>query len=236
MGKKIVKKTRVIAKKSKVSKKLKISKNVPKKNIIKKDLKKLAVKKQIPKMAVKKQIPVKEPKLPDKKTVVELSPEAKQRILKILSNPFARQSIIDLAGENALEIVKTFSSSTSDEEIAKRLTIKISDVRATLNRLHSKGLVSYLREKDGETGWYSYTWMLNGEKVEEWYEVKLEEAKLKVDNENVELYICFECGPAHIHDFVAASESQFKCPNCSKNLDFLDQAKREELFNIKMKG
>ncbi len=49
----------------------------------------------------------------------------------------------------------------SDEEIAKRCGLKVSDVRAVLNKLHEYGITSYVRERDKDTGWFSYNWTVN---------------------------------------------------------------------------
>lgn len=49
----------------------------------------------------------------------------------------------------------------SDEEIAKRCGLKVSDVRAVLNKLHEYGITTYARERDKDTGWFSYNWTVN---------------------------------------------------------------------------
>jgi len=150
-------------------------------------------------------------------------------INRVLSHSFARQAIVTLAGENSLEIIKNFDTNLSDEEISKKLKLKISDVRATLNKLHGEGLVSYYRDKNNETGWYSYTWTANGERIENWVKVCIETHKLSAGAENADQYFCPECGINSIHDFEVAATNSFKCHLCSKNLEFLDQEKRNEL-------
>ena len=49
----------------------------------------------------------------------------------------------------------------SDEEIAKRCGLKVSDVRSVLNKLHEYGITAYIRERDKDTGWFSYNWTVN---------------------------------------------------------------------------
>ncbi|MFH0817144.1 MAG: hypothetical protein V1909_00745 [Candidatus Micrarchaeota archaeon] len=60
----------------------------------------------------------------------------------------------------------------SDEEIAKRCGLKVSDVRSVLNRLHEYGITAYIRERDKDTGWFSYNWVVNVIKLYEVIEHK----------------------------------------------------------------
>lgn len=147
----------------------------------------------------------------------------------ILSQAFARQVLVSLAGENSLEIIQSFDTNLSDEEISKRLKLKISDVRATLNKLHGEGLVTYFRDKNSETGWYSYTWMANGEKIDGWVNARVSEKKLSANIESDDHYFCPACGINSVHGFENATSMEFKCHICSKNLEFLDENKRNEL-------
>jgi hypothetical protein len=55
----------------------------------------------------------------------------------------------------------------SDEELAKKIGVKTSDVRIVLNRLHTCGLFSYTRIRDKDSGWYSYIWKMSEEKLRE---------------------------------------------------------------------
>lgn len=146
----------------------------------------------------------------------------------VLSDAAVRQMLIDLGGENALTIIRNFYGHLSDEEMAKKLKLKISDVRATLNRLHSEGLVNYIREKDNETGWYSYSWSLNREKMEKWVNDQTG-TMLPFKDDGREYYFCSCCGTPSVVDFESASESYFKCGRCNKMLEFLDEKGAESL-------
>ncbi len=162
----------------------------------------------------------------------EMEKKRFEQLSSLLTSAYARQLIIDLAGENSLEMVRHFRGGMSDEEISRDLKLKISDVRAALNRLHNEGIVFYCREKDNETGWYSYTWRLNQERLEKWVNTKMLECRVKVGQEGLDEYFCDSCGIASIIGFEVASERSFKCVQCSRNLDFLDEEAKEELFAI----
>lgn len=152
-----------------------------------------------------------------------------EKINGILTSAFARQSLVNLAGENSLAIIRNFDKNVSDDDISKKLKLKISDVRATLNKLHGAGLVTYLRDKNSETGWYSYTWMASADKIDRWIAERLEERRLNASSGGEEHYFCASCGINSIHTFESAYSCFFKCNLCSKDLEFLDDMKREEL-------
>lgn len=163
-------------------------------------------------------------KIVSKKTII--TPEQKVELEKlhlILSDSFVRQMLIEIGGENALVLVRNFYGNHSDEELSKRLELRISDVRATLNKLHNEGLVKYRRSKDSETGWYSYAWTLNRERIVEW----IAQYSLKATDMNgtsgIDYYFCPSCGLSSIIEFEAAHDTEFKCNKCTKSLEFVEE-------------
>lgn len=158
--------------------------------------------------------------------------ELRRRIATILSASNVRQMLIELGGENALAIIRNFQGNRSDEEFAKKLKIKISDVRATLNKLHNEGLVNYIREKDSETGWYSYSWSLNYERMERWAGSQ-QGAMGAMGESGTEYYFCPACGAGSITSFETAAGCEFRCERCNKMLEYIDQEGITELFEKK---
>ncbi|MBI5227628.1 hypothetical protein HY988_03510 [Candidatus Micrarchaeota archaeon] len=148
-------------------------------------------------------------------------------IATILADSNIRQTLIELGGENALALIRNIRGSHSDDELAKKLKLKISDVRATLNKLHSEGIVNYLREKDNETGWYSYSWSLNVEKIGRWAGKQNNRSTL---NSGSDHYACASCGAHSIVDFETAMTINFKCDRCEKLLEFVDEKMIGNLF------
>lgn len=171
-----------------------------------------------------------EEKMEQKQPAQKMSPEMKATS-KILQEAYIRQTLIELGGENALAIIRNFYNNHSDEELAKKLKIKISDVRATLNKLHNFGLVNYNRQKDNETGWYSYSWSLNHDKMAKW--ASDQSSKLEAVEDGNVRYYCPSCGEASIIDFENASTEGFKCGQCERMLEFLDKEKMIELYERK---
>ena len=152
------------------------------------------------------------------------------KVAKILSDAHVRQDLIEIGGENALVIVRNFYGNHSDEEFAKKLKIKISDVRATLNKLHNEGLVNYIREKDSETGWYSYSWSLNHDRMERWASTHIGKVAETGGDGSAEYYFCPSCGAASVTNFVSAATVEFRCERCNKLLEFIDEKKLSELY------
>jgi len=162
-------------------------------------------------------------------------PRLNREVLGMLSNARVRHLLVDSAGENALEIIKSFSTDLSDEDLAKKLKIKISDIRSTLNHLHNLGVVQYRRHKDSETGWFSYYWSLNVIKMKSWVEGQLSTSALPDDIETSEYYFCNRCGPGAVYSFVSATDYGFRCPNCAAALAFLDDDCMKEFFPFRNK-
>ncbi|MFH0885395.1 MAG: hypothetical protein V1861_06830 [Candidatus Micrarchaeota archaeon] len=153
-----------------------------------------------------------------------------QKVGRILGDSNVRQDLIEIGGENALAIVRNFYGNHSDEELAKKLKIKISDVRATLNKLHNEGLVNYIREKDSETGWYSYSWSLNHERMERWATTHTAKLNAVTSESGVEYYFCPTCGTSSITNFESAANVDFRCDRCNRLLEFIDEKKMAGLF------
>ncbi|MEM3499799.1 MAG: hypothetical protein QXI17_04015 [Candidatus Bilamarchaeaceae archaeon] len=222
-SKKIKKPKKNLIKKAKTAVVIPVKENKKKTDKQKKDKKKLPT---------KKSIKVKEEKEND---VYTLTAEEMQKINELLARPIVRQTLIEVGGENALAIIKNFDKALSDEDIAKRLKIKISDVRAALNILHSEGIVMYNRYKDNDTGWYSYSWYLNKNKIFQWVEEKTKKFGAVTSNNSGEYYICPFCGVSTIISFETAIDRGFKCEICGKPLEFLNEELMQKLGIVETK-
>lgn len=130
----------------------------------------------------------------------------------------------DLGGEEALELIKLCQNKkdVTDEYLAKKMSLKITQVRTVLNRLHYRGIACYTKTKDKNTGWYHYRWMIKEKRVAELIlERYLEElTKLERASNMEETYMFFACknGCDRI-PFEIAAEYHFRCPNCGEEMD-----------------
>lgn len=227
-SKKIVKKKVLRSKKTLTKSKKRLVKaktTVRKAKVTKKTVKpKTVVKAKTTVKPVEKKPDLEQPKIktPEQKKIM-------RGVVKILSDASVRQNLIEIGGENALAIVRNFYGNCSDEELAKKLKIKISDVRATLNKLHNEGLVNYVRAKDSETGWYSYSWSLNHLRMEKWASNQILTLNPH-DAEGVDYYFCPSCGTSSITNFESAADLSFRCESCNRMLEFIDEKKMLQLY------
>ena len=150
---------------------------------------------------------------------------AKDHIDVVLKNPSARKLLIDLGGENTLAVIKALKVATEDEEIADMLGLRVSDVRAVLNKLNEAGFAYYERTKDEESGWYYYHWKIDKDKLKTWVEEKLFHEAQKYRNLIMEgeYYFCPKCGLETVVKFEDAMDMNFKCPRCETPLELLDE-------------
>ncbi|MEM4389334.1 MAG: transcription factor [Candidatus Micrarchaeia archaeon] len=155
---------------------------------------------------------------------------ARKKYEGVLANRLVREFLVNLAGENALSVAAEATESMSDEDLARVCKLKVSDVRAVLNKLHYEGIASYERLRDKESGWYSYIWTVNLEKIPQLLEERrrreAEEAKARLAMETaVDFYSCKKCGRKEKYTFEQAADLLFKCGKCGRVLTLHDNSK-----------
>ncbi len=138
-------------------------------------------------------------------------------------NEFVRE----IAGDEGLQIITCIGAAqVTDEKIEQDTKMKIAEIRSVLNHLHSYGLVEYKREKNMQTGWFTYTWKMNANQaLQNFITLKKKEydaLKAKLDQgEGAQVYRCQKsCRPL---EFEKAMEHSFKCPACNCRLNIVDQ-------------
>ena len=181
--------------------------------------KKSAQKYNSKKAAVKKFVPPS--KKPNMDIVVKRSIYSKAARAAVLADAAARQKLIEMGGENTIDVIREFDKDMSDEDLAKKTGIKPSEVRVVLNRLHNKGVFAYTRVRDRDSGWYSYIWRMD--------EARLRDVGCSNNGEmNVVFagckdgYHCPQCSEGQVVEFEAAVDLQFRCNGCGSSLEFLD--------------
>lgn len=158
-----------------------------------------------------------------------MMPQKKKKIVDFF---VAREFIKNIAGDAAVELVKTCENKgcgVTDEELAKKLGLKVTEIRTILNRLHYRGIVCYDKTKNKRTGWYSYTWAIKTKRIAELLIEQHAEQMQKLGNKmKLEgTYSMFTCKTnCDVVPFEIAAECHFKCPECGKALESLDNKKR----------
>ncbi len=144
----------------------------------------------------------------------------------LLGNAKVRSFLIDIAGENAINVLRDFKEPMSDEDLAKKTKMKVSDVRVVLNRLHSFGITEYRRSRDKDSGWYSYVWNVSDGKSKDVLGPIAglsEQEKTVVGDEGGDHYFCKACGSARIFPFDVAMNLAFRCDSCGGALEFFEK-------------
>jgi transcription initiation factor TFIIE subunit alpha len=144
-----------------------------------------------------------------------------------LAEEHIRNLILQVAGEKAIAVAEALEEPLSDEDLANACRIKLSEVRAVLNKLHSLGLTSYERTRDKDSGWYSYIWRMSLQNADKLFEKKKELPLKEVGEESFDFYSCSSCkkGEGVLIPFEVAFENKFKCLDCGAPLAFVEKKK-----------
>ena len=144
----------------------------------------------------------------------------------VLADAAARQRLINMGGENTINIIREFDRDMSDDELAKKTGIKPSEVRVVLNRLHSKGVFAYTRVRDRDSGWYSYIWKMDEGRLKDVGGVEVAEEAVQASGK--EGYRCASCSPQKVMDFEDAVDARFRCGGCGSTLEFVDSKRSKD--------
>lgn len=159
----------------------------------------------------------------------------------ILAFTVTKEFLKDIAGDFALDVVTVCQKkrkSITDEIIGNELGLKITEIRAVLNRLHYRGIACYNKTRNPKTGWYSYTWNIKTNRIAELVLEKYAEELQKLERKKQfeKNYALFSC-PKNCSNtpFEVAVEYQFKCPECGEPMEALDSQKNNRETNKKIK-
>lgn len=192
----------------------------------------------------KKRIKKKKENKKVKKKARKSKKRRKKSIERILENKEVKKLIVDLAGEEALPVVKLLlRQKTMDEnKIAKKIKtmINVNQVRAIMYKLYTRRIVEPSRRRDRKKGWWIYSWTIIPEKI---FEILIKDKMKKLKffqerfaNRELELFECENCG--EIVNYQKALENMFSCPRCGAPLKQLRLSKlipkiEEEIEKLK---
>jgi len=157
-----------------------------------------------------------------RKVVKKVAEVKKSPRPKASDDPVLMEILARIAGERGYDVAKELmGKEITDDEIAKRLGIRVNLVRKILYSLYENRVVSYHRVRDEHSGWYVYYWRIEPERAREYFNnnkrqliQKLEE---RLDIERNTNY--FSCGNGDPKlPFELAVENDFKCPRCGDKL------------------
>jgi len=141
--------------------------------------------------------------------------------------------ITEIAGGNVLPLVKILKNNKliSEFKLAEKADMEVNKARSILYRLYHANLVEFVRKKDKKKGWYVYHWSFNNKHINDLISglrIKRIESlrdRLKVEKEG-NFFSCEEqCTRL---DFSHAADLEFRCPECGKLLDSVDNGNKIE--------
>ncbi len=131
--------------------------------------------------------------------------------------------------DNAYDLLKEWSKNSSiknDEKLAEMMNQKVTIIRTTLNKLSFRGIITYEKEKDQNSGWYNFYWNINFKKLATLITKEHLERrdKLKTKLNQLQDYDFFTCNNVCKEiPFEIAAEYNFNCPHCNQNLAMIDK-------------
>jgi transcription initiation factor TFIIE subunit alpha len=166
------------------------------------------------------------------------SPRKPRRAIRakaVRASNFTQDVISQAIGEQALPVVSYLKGKKNISEfvIAKGIKYEVRDVRKTLYALQNRNLVTYFRKKDREKGWYISYWTFNppgvGDLALAMKRNKLSQLRERLSKEEEnegQFYICPNlCSRL---EFEAATEVEFRCPECGRPLTNQDNTRTIE--------
>ncbi len=141
---------------------------------------------------------------------------------------------IDESAYNLIDVWKEHPEITNDEKIADLFKVKVTIVRSILNKLCYRGIVTYDKIKDKNSGWYDYYWKLDLNKLAKLIYTEHKDKKLKLTEKMDfgQTYDFFHCkNKCKLQPFEVAAEYNFVCPHCNEKLEHYDYNK--EMDEIK---
>jgi transcription initiation factor TFIIE subunit alpha len=136
------------------------------------------------------------------------------------------QEIVDL-----VKICERKRKAFTDEDISKKMNIKVTEVRALLNKLHFRGIACYQKSRNQKTGWYNYTWEIKKNRIASLIVIKQQEVLEKLsEKKSLESdYNFFDCKNCNERlPFELATEYNFMCPACGGVMDSANNPKRQK--------
>jgi transcription initiation factor TFIIE subunit alpha len=137
--------------------------------------------------------------------------------------------LLETVGEEGLDVVQCLlDKEETDEKISEQTGLRLNTVRKILYRLYDYRLASYVRTKDKEIGWYTYTWKLNLNRMNDILMVRKKHILSEL-HERLEFerdHVFFSCSSdAMKYSFDTATDTGFRCPTCNSALEYVDNQK-----------
>ncbi len=162
-------------------------------------------------------------------------PLTKQK--KFIRLPIVQEFLRGVGGDPAIGVATIYERKgkrVTDEELAKKMKMKVTEVRTVLNRLHYRGIACYKKTKNKRNGWYNYTWEIKKKRIADLILESQKETieKLEAKQAFGQNYSFFSCrNNCDVLLFEIAAEYQFKCPECGETMNSFDYSQKLRSIN-----
>lgn len=153
-----------------------------------------------------------------------------------LTKKMIEDVVSEVAGQDVIALVDALKkqSNVSEFKLASIINMEVNETRNMLYRLYNANLVTFIRKKDKQKGWYIYYWSFNPKRVKylvtDLKKKRISKLNERLERENKNHF--FICNNMCIRlDFEQSMDFDFKCPECNEIMNQEDNAKT--IDNIK---
>ena len=156
-----------------------------------------------------------------------------------LTNKLISYVTEEVAGSEAVIISKFLKNKKNVSEflIAEELKKDIKEVRKLLYKLFRQDLISSIRKKDKQKGWYIYYWTLKDDQIKKLkIEIdikKIKQLKKRIKREKENIFFVCENNCIRLN-FDRSTDFEFKCPECGSLMHQQDNEKIKKELNKKI--
>jgi len=154
---------------------------------------------------------------------------------EFLEDPVIQKYLHELVGPKGMPVAAAPpDGEVTDEELAEELGLELNDVRRALFILYENDLASYRRLRDEDSGWLTYLWTFEYEKIPEQLEAEMHrlleglEERTEYEHDH-EFYLCEVCGIRF--EFGEAMEFGFECPECGNPVEAMENTRLVEAMD-----
>ncbi len=147
----------------------------------------------------------------------------------LLGDPVIQKYLHELVGPKGMPVAAAPpDGEVTDEELAEELGLELNDVRRALFILYENDLASYRRLRDEDSGWLTYLWTFEYEKVPEQLQSEMHrllaalEERYEYEMEN-QFYLSERAGIRF--EFDEAMEFGFQCPETGDELQPMENTR-----------
>jgi transcription initiation factor TFIIE subunit alpha len=156
---------------------------------------------------------------------------------ELLSDDVVQAYLAEVVGAEGMPVaMNPVEEEIVDEDLAEELDLDPKIVRRTLFILYENDLASYRRDRDEESGWYTYLWSFEYDNIpgklnDEMKKLRdaLDE-RIEYERQN-EFYICDIDGIRF--EFEEAMDLSFNCPECGSPLEPMENDELVEAMEVR---